>query len=190
MELLVAFVVIAFVGWCLYRLFMAGAFYGARQAIGELVRGIGSHCDTEDGDVPRELGRAIDKTKTKKTFRAYVLSLWKLGDEMGRACWTNGVDFEQRSSQPKPGTVQLSITERELRDLHWIAHIGFEAAMMSNARESRRFQSEQEAQSTQEAIDHLERKLPRDAEDNDPFALSFNRQTLIWSRWPSEPPRS
>jgi hypothetical protein len=47
------------------------------------------------------------------------------------------------------------------------------------------FRDQKDAEEATHAIERLEFYIPKDPSDSDPYALSFNRQTMIWNRWPS-----
>jgi hypothetical protein len=80
----------------------------------------------------------------------------------------------------------VDLSEREVLNLAFLAHIGFEK-MIGREGPKREFDDEQDAERASEAIRQLERHKPKDAVDeSDPYAQAFNRQTMIWDRWPTK----
>jgi hypothetical protein len=69
-------------------------------------------------------------------------------------------------------------------NIHRLAHFGFENMMRDK---EFTFRDKKDAEEATHAIGRLEHRLPKQQHDpNDPRALSFNRQTMIWDRWSSE----
>jgi hypothetical protein len=49
------------------------------------------------------------------------------------------------------------------------------------------FKDQKEAETATQAIERLEFYIRKELRNpDDPYAHSFNRQTMIWRRWPSE----
>ncbi len=173
------------IGYAIYRLHRSGQWVGARKAYAEITRGIGHHCDTTDGKVPENLGAAIYNAKTARDLEDLLAKLWTVGDELGNASWSKGYTYGIDMSQSKAGIVQLELTQQEVLELRWAAHIGFQYAMMPTTWETHQYKTEREAQDATSVIEKLERKIPKEPDDDDPYAQSFNRQNSIWRKWPS-----
>jgi len=77
-------------------LFRAGRRRGAQLAYAAITKGIGHHCDTPDGRVPEDLGKAIDAARRAPDLEQLLLELRAVGDQMGKACWQNGYDYAGR----------------------------------------------------------------------------------------------
>mgnify|MGYP001235214254 CR=1 FL=1 len=172
--------------WATRVIYKHGQMSGAHKAYAQITNGIGSYCDSSDGQVPAKLGEAIDDTKKAKSVDDLISRLWNVGYEMGQVCWDNGRESEANMSKSNQGCVQIELTEKQLLDLRWLAHIGFQYGIAADTREPYLIQTSDEAEAAQYAIEVLERSIPKDPMENDPYAMSFNRQTLIWNRWPNK----
>jgi hypothetical protein len=71
---------------------------------------------------------------------------------------------------------------REIRDLAYLAHLGFERVIHGLAHDG--FKSAADAEHASEAIRRVESQQPPIISD-DPYAFAFNRQTMIWERFRS-----
>jgi hypothetical protein len=154
-----------------------------------MIRGIGHHYERQNEPLPEDVEKAIDDMKARvarhKNDRdraeQYVYSARTLADAMGQACVNHGIEIGQHWSQPTGGDIRVDLSEREVLNLAFLAHMGFERMIGE-------FADEQDAERASQAIEQLERRKPKDAVDqSDPYAQSFNRQTMIWRRWPRKP---
>lgn len=183
-EIILSIIVVA----CLvYWAFKSGSLYGAKKAFSEITQSIGHHCDTVEGEVYEELGKALDATKGMKSHKALIEKLWRVGDEMGKACYLNGFEEERRMNRPDDGELRLDLTEQEVRDLHWIAHIGFRYVMAPSTEYPYALETQEEAERITKTIEQLNRRLPIAHDGLEPHEQSFDRQTMIWDKWPSKP---
>jgi hypothetical protein len=122
----------------------------------------------------------------------YMGHSWDLGNVMGEAAWQRGFDAGRRFfTTPSDGEIRVNLSPAELMKVHWLAHVGFEYLVEHTestfAFKDLAFKDQKEAEEATHAIEHLEFYIPKTHRDpTDPYALSFNRQTSIWRRWPSE----
>jgi hypothetical protein len=81
--------------------------------------------------------------------------------------------------------VDLSL--KDLVTLRLLAHDGFEHRVWDKEG-TFAFKSKEEAEEATHAIGRLEFRIPKSLrpDPDDPYAWSFNRQTSIWTRWPSD----
>ena len=101
---------------------------------------------------------------------------------MGQASWNAGFETGMKFTAPKTDEVQIDLPVGCLLNIRFMAHIGFQHMITD---EFIGFKNEQDAQNATRNIEHLEFAIPQKYRDeSDPYALSFNRQTMIWSRWP------
>lgn len=102
---------------------------------------------------------------------------------MGEAAYGKGFDAGREWTEPSKGEKRVDMTEREIRDVAYLADVGFHH-VIEGGRTSN-FQSAADAEHASNAIGLLESQLPPVIED-DPYAFSWNRQTSIWDKWPTE----
>jgi hypothetical protein len=143
-----------------------GKLDGMRSASSELAKGVSSHYEHE-GEECHE----------------YEIGLWNLGSAMGEACWQKGFDAGQQWTKPEDGEIRIDLSVEELMNVRLLAHRGFEDCMIDR---DGGFENVQQAEKAPSAIEKVEFHIPRKMrQDDDPHALSFNRATMIWNRWPS-----
>jgi hypothetical protein len=173
-----------------------GHLIGIRETLFEVTRGVSTHYERKGEEIPETVAKAVDdmkayvaKAKTAAAkCEAYRAHLWRLGDVMGGAAWGQGFEAGQRWTAPSDGEIRVDLTLKELRNLCWLAHFGFEN-MMWQTDGSFTFSDQKDANEATRAIEALERCTPdADRDPSDPYALAFNRQTMIWERWPAEKP--
>jgi hypothetical protein len=162
---------------------------GMKIVADAMIRGIGHHYERQNEQLPEEVEKAIDDMKARVArhkndrYRAeqYVYSSRMLADAMGQACVNHGIEIGRHWSEPMSGNIRVDLSEREVLNLAFLADMGFERMIG-------RFADEQDAERASQAIEQLERHKPKDTVDqSDPYAQSFNRQTMIWNRWPKKP---
>jgi hypothetical protein len=173
-----------------------GRVAGIQETMREITRGISQHYEHQGQDLPERVTKAVDEMKervakaatVKEKCNAYEIHLWSLGNLMGEACWHSGFEEGQRFSDPRKGEIRIDLTEQELLNIHWLAHYGFENMMPNYAPlRQHHFSSEEDAERATHAVETLERAVPKKHRDpSDPYALAFNRQTMIWDQWPGE----
>lgn len=109
----------------------------------------------------------------------------ELGRAIARSAIAEGAEMQHTWTAPNSGKIRVDLTFQELKDIHWLAHYGFEH-MIWSTKEAFTFRDEEDATQATRAVSQLERLLPKNPDDSDPYALSFNRETMIWERWPSK----
>jgi hypothetical protein len=178
----------------LRRIFAWGWLQGAKEATHELTRGVSTHYEHEGEPIPERVGNYIDEMKARlrkatgtpakcDVHRAYF---WGLGNVTGEAAWHSGFEAGRQFARPQKDEVLVDLSPSELMNLRWLAHFGFEN-MMRRKDGPFIFKNEKEAVAATHAIERLEFHIQKQERDqSDPYALSFNRQTMIWDRWPSE----
>jgi hypothetical protein len=166
-----------------------GKLDGIKSATTEIIRGVSHHYENERKKLPENVSDTIDKmraqTENVKTAKekcgAYDIWLWNLGSAIGEACWQDGHDAGQRWTEPQKGKIRIDLSVEELMQVSWLAHCGFQHCMND---QFDGFENKQNAEKAQVAIGRLEFHIPREMRGDDPHAQSFNRQTMIWGRWP------
>jgi hypothetical protein len=175
------------------EVFARGRLQGMRGAMYEITRGVSSHYEHEGKDIPERVAKCVDETKNmvgkaktvQQKCEAYRINFWSLGNVMGEAAWQDGFEEGQRFTDPRDGEIRVDLTSKELVNIHWLAHYGFEN-MIWNKDGPFTFKDENDAERATHAIERLETNMPKQYRDeDDPYAQSFNRQTMIWDRWPS-----
>ena len=184
-----AVAVIGIARWMYYK----GRFYGMQEGAQEMSIGMSGHYEREGEEFPELVTEAIDRLKERvSTVRsekgkgdAYRLGLSDLARAIGNAVYGKGFDD---GCIAREGEVRIDFTTKELADLSWMAHYGFEN-MMPNYMSipKHRFENEENALAAARAIDKLEGYLPKEFRDpGEPYAIAGNRQQLIWEQWPSQ----
>jgi hypothetical protein len=175
-------------------IFARGRLQGIEEAIYELARGVSAHYEQEGEPIPERVGKCIDEMKARVAkaggaqakCHAFKVHFWDLGNVMGEAAWQNGFEAGQRFTDPRESEIRVDLPLKELMNIRWLAHFGFEN-MVGNQDGPFTFKDEKDAEEATHAIERLEFYIPKERRDpSDPYALSFNRQTMIWNRWPSE----
>jgi hypothetical protein len=175
------------------RSFKIGLLAGARQAVMDLSRACSRSYEVKDEPLPTEVDKALtymsDALKrgqgTKGKLELYLIGAAMLGEAMGEASYQKGFDAGRRFTEPSTGEMRVDMSEREIRDLAYLADVGFHH-VIEGGRASN-FHSAADAEHASNAINILESQLPPVIED-DPYAFSWNRQTSIWDKWPREQP--
>jgi hypothetical protein len=185
---------VIFIAFARYRAGLArGRFLGMQAASAELSRGVSANYEREGEPLPEGVSKILDEIKVAlvraktwdEKYDAYRVRLWTFGNEMGEASAGRGFDQGQDWMQPRKGELRVDLTVQELLDLNFAAHVGFERRMEPG--DYLAFREKKEAQRVTDAIERFERNVPKEYRDPDePYALSFNRQTLIWNRWPQK----
>ncbi len=178
--------------YLLYRLYVFALRRGAEMATSEMCIGVGDYCNNRAGKVPDELKSLLKKRIPRggwDNFQTLLGHTRSLGEQVAFACWQKGCEDQAVDDEPRDGSVRVDFTTKELHDIWWLAHIGFQRATAPNERSPYGYARKEDAEAGQHAIERLEREMPKDWRDpNDPYAHSFNRQTMIWDRWPSGTP--
>ena len=171
--------------------FVRGRLRGMQEAAAEIIRGLNSHVEVE-GELTAGVSKALETLKTaaagvshhKQIERRYA-HLWVFGDAIGKSCWSKGYRTGKLTMAPRDDKVLVELSVNELRQLAWLAHLGFQH-MMPNYRgfEIHRFSGEEDALDGAKAVERLEVSVPamhRTADD--PIALSNARLGLINNWW-------
>jgi len=155
---------------CLSRSFFdRGRHRGVQEAAAEIIRGINSHFEVA-GQLPAGVSNALEKlgssaghVSPRRQLKFRHAQLWIFGDALGSACWNRGYRLGKLSMAPRDGKVHVELSENELLQLAWLAHLGFQH-MMPNYRgfESHRFRGEDDARHGAWAIERPNYLLPRD----------------------------
>jgi hypothetical protein len=174
--------------------YAAGRLKGISEATSGLIRAAGACYEEKGQPFPEGVTKSIESVHAAVTKAsgnqekcyAYSIRLWEIGNAVGRATFDAGYEAGQRITDPRDGEVRVDLALMELLSVRWLAHLGFEHNIRcKNA--SFPFQDEKDAQEATNAILRLEYHIPRERDDpSDPYALAFNRQTMIRERWPSD----
>jgi len=163
-------------------------FNGMKIVADEMIHGSSRHYKRENEPLPEEIKKAIDDMNTRvareRTERdrgdVYIVGARLLADAMGQACVKRGFESRDRGSEPTGSNIRVDLSAREVLNLAFLAHQGFEKMIG-------KFDDEQDAERASEAIWQLERHKPKDAiDERGPHAQAINRQTMIWARWPTK----
>lgn len=180
----------------LWASFRVGSRAGLSEASRFIVEGFSLEVEPKSrSEAYEEVSKAYNEVK-ERLKRIHSLPLTGQGSlrrlrcvELGRAiacsAIAEGAEMQHTWSAPNGGEIRVELTFQELKDIHWLAHYGFEH-MIWNTREAFTFKDKEDATKASRAVSQLERLLPKDPDDSDPYALSFNRETMIWERWPSK----
>jgi hypothetical protein len=187
---------IALVFFILREVYARGKLSGIRETMQEISRGVSNHYEHEAKEIPEAVAKAIDQVKASvaratgatRKCEAYRNHMWQLGNEMGQAAWQDGFEDGRRFADPRNGDIRIDLSTKELLNIGWCAHFGFENMMPKyNPGGLHRFKNEDDAYAAAYAIERLERSIPREYRDeSDPYALAFNRQTMIRQQWPTK----
>jgi hypothetical protein len=146
-----------------------------------------------DEPLPAAIDKAIEDWKAvvmrQKCYldraEMFVAGARMLAYAMGQACVDRGFESGQHRSKLAGGDIRVDLSEREVLTLAFLAHVGFENVIGWNGPKLAKFYNEQDAEHASEAIRVLERYRPNGALDkSDPSEPAFNRQSMIWDRWP------
>ena len=203
MEILFALValnvMLLLAGWsCSRSYYERGRLQGMRDAGREMIRGISSHYELDGQGVPDSVLKAVAGVKTisaknlaRATADPYEARFWNFGDAIGEACWRKGHGSGLRKREPAKGKFRIDLSLRELLQLSWLAHLGFQH-MMPNYRgfEIHRFSGEQDAQEGAIAIGRIESAIPAAERPFDDLSVQLkSRQKLISDWWQTAPKR-
>jgi hypothetical protein len=196
--LLIAFVVAS---WsCAKSYFEKGRVRGMEEATREIMRGVCSHYELDSQTVPEPVAKALELAKAVAAKRPkavggttdpYHAQLWRVGDATGDACWLKGHAAGMRRKAPAEGKIRVDLSLRELLQLSWLAHLGFQH-MMPNYRgfEVHRFNGADDAQEGAMAIGRIESAIPAKDRPFDDLSLQLkSRQKLISDWWQVGPDR-
>jgi hypothetical protein len=174
-------------------IYAQGQLAGTRKAVYEMTRGISTHYEHDDQPLPERVAKCVDEMNASITrapnarekCHAYQNHFWGLGNVMGEAAWQDGFEAGHRFIAPKSGEVRVDLAIEDLMEIRRLADFGFEN-MIWNRDSPFTFKDEKEAEAATHAIERFEFHIPKERRDpSDPYAHSFNRQTMIWRRWPS-----
>lgn len=171
-----------------------GRLQGIREASDRMIRGVSRHYEVVGQPIPENVAKAVDTmrervdalTEWKKKNETYLPYLYTLSDEMGKACVASGIEIGGNRADPRDGETRVDLTAREIVNLSFLAHLGFERMIIGYAGMSGdiSFNDEADAERATEAIRKLERNRPKEMRDeSDPYAMAFNRQAMIWDRY-------
>ncbi|QOZ66406.1 hypothetical protein [Bradyrhizobium arachidis] len=163
---------------------------GMREAVTDLSRTCSHHYEEKGEDLPQKVIEALDYMKralaqkdVHTRCRLYLTGAAMLGDAMGLAAWHKGFEAGQELMDARDGETRIDLKRQEILDIAYMAHLGFEQ-MISDPEG---FKDEDDAERASSAIRKIERHKPADTVDeSDPYAMAFNRSTMIWQRWPNE----
>jgi hypothetical protein len=174
------------------EIFACGRLRGIGEATYELTGGVSAHYEHNGKPIPKRVAKCVHDVKgrvskasgTKEKCHAYRIGLRDLGHAMGEAAWQDGFEVGQRIMDPNDGDIRIGLSFKELSNIHRLAHFGFVNMMWDK---EFTFRDKKDAEESARAIERLERRLAKQQRDpNRPRALSFNRQIMIWDRWPPE----
>jgi len=187
--------------------FARGRLFGLREAADEIIRGVAEHYQ-HDKQASESVLTALNDIKVRLakkrpaqiTGNAVSAGLRELGRAVGDVAFGKGFeagrDAEARLEAPVSGKIRIDLSISELMQIRWLAHFGFEHTMWNTSDPEGTkprphadivFKAEPDAQRATEAIDTLERRIPKGERDpNEPYALAINRQQMIRERWRSE----
>lgn len=171
-----------------------GRLQGIREASDRMIRGVSRHYEVVGQSIPEDVAKAVDtmmdRVNARKTWKekneTYLPYLFTLGDEMGKACVASGIEIGEYRADPREGETRIDLTSREIVNLSFLAHLGFEKMIVGRggAFGDISFNDEADAEQATNAIGKLERYKPKEMRDpTDPYILAFNRQTMIWDRY-------
>jgi hypothetical protein len=175
-------------------IFALGRLTGMQQAIYGMTTGISTHHERAGEPIPEPVATCIDKMKAnvakapnaRKKCDAYSYHFRRLGDVTGEAAWNAGFDAGHRITSPQDGEIRVDLAITDLMQIRRLANVGFEK-MVWDKDSPFAFEDQNDAEEATQAIERLEFRIPKEQRDPDyPHAHSFNRQTMIWRRWPSE----
>jgi hypothetical protein len=187
-------------GWsCARSYFDKGRLKGREEAIREISRGISSHYELDEGEVPERVAKAVKAVKAVSGKRRKKgegstdphAQLWIVGDAIGEACWLKGHAAGIRRKAPAEGKIRVDLSLTELLQLSWLAHLGFQH-MMPNYRsfEIHRFGGEEDAQEGAKAVGKMESVIPTKHRPFADLSVQFkSRQKLICDWWRVAPDR-
>ena len=131
----VAVAVIGISRWMYYM----GRFNGMREGAQQMVLGMSSHYEREGEEIQEPIAKALDWLKERvgkaqsasAKGNAYYSGLSELGSAIGDAVYGKGFDAGCSFGNGLEGEVRIDFTTKELADLSWMAHYGFENMMPS-----------------------------------------------------------
>jgi hypothetical protein len=184
-------VAVVVVEWLRHRAFQNGRLAGIREAVTGVSRTCSYHYEREGEALPENVDKALvymkDALKRGKGLTGkidlYLVGAGMLGDAMGEGAHGKGIEAGRRWMEPSRGEKRVDMTEREIRDLAYLADIGFHHVIEGGR--GTNFQNAADAEHASNAVNTLESQLPPVIED-DPYSFSWNRQTCIWDKWPNE----
>jgi hypothetical protein len=160
-----------------------------------MTRGVSSHYEREGEPIPEDVATCIDKMKAnvarapnaREKCVAYEVHLWTLGNVTGEAAWQGGFDAGSRFfNTPSEGHIRIELTVGDLMQVLRLADVGF-GKLICDKESAIAFKDQKNAEAATQAIERLEFYTPKELRNpGDPYAHSFNRQAMIWRRWPSE----
>jgi hypothetical protein len=169
-----------------------GRLSGIEEAVREIQRGIESHIQLENAQLPRDVQGALDglqsclkhypKRPSSGTDPLHA-QLWILGAALGEASWLKGHAAGMRRKAPGEGKLRLDLSLTELLQLGVLANLGFRY-MMPNGRlfELHRFKDEGDALDATRAISRIECTIPKQHRP-DLLVQAENRECLIRDWW-------
>jgi hypothetical protein len=187
--------------------FARGRLSGLKEATDEIMRGVAYHYQhNKQGSEPvlkalNDMKTRLAKRRPARTTRdAASAGLRELGgaisDVVFRKGFEAGQSAEARFEAPIDGKIRVDLSISELMQIRWLAHFGFEHTMWNTwdpegakprPHADVVFKAKPDAQRATEAIDTLERRIPKERKDSgQPYALAINRQQMIRERWHSE----
>lgn len=170
----------------------AGRLSGIEEAVREIQKGIQSHVELENANLPGDLQAAIDKLhfllrhspqRPSSSTDPLHAQLWVLGAALGEASWLKGHTAGMRRKAPAEGRLRVDLSLTEVLQLGVLANLGFRY-MMPNGRlfELHRFKDEADALDATRAISRIEGTIPRQHRP-DLLAQAENRECLIKDWW-------
>jgi hypothetical protein len=181
-------VVVFVIEWLRAQAFQNGRLAGIREAVTDVSRSCSYHYEVKDEPLPKKVDEALVYMTgalkrgrgVKGKIELYLIGSGMLGDAMGEAAWQKGFDAGKNRTEPAHDETRIDFTRQDILDLAYMAHRGFVQMIY----EQDGFRDEGDANRASESVRKLERHKPRDAVDeSDPYALGFNRSTMIWQRF-------
>src|SRR3984957_16461709 len=183
-------------GSMLRSYFVRGRHRGMQEAATEIIRGVNSHFDVVEGQLPPSVSKALEilnaapgNASHRKQLDHRRAQLWIFGDAVGSACRSKGYRPGKQTMGPREGRMFIELSLDELLELNWLAHLGFQH-MMPNYRgfEIHRFSGEEDAWEGAKAVAKIEAVIPaKERPFSDLSVQVQGRQKLIRDWWQAVP---
>ena len=170
-----------------------GRLSGIEEAVREIQKGIQSHVELENANLPGDLQIAIDKLQfllkhypkgpSSGTDPLYA-QLWVLGATFGEASWLKGHAAGMRRKAPAEGKLRVDLSLTELLQLGVLANLGFRYMMPNGMlfESCRFFKDETDALDAAKAVSRIECAIPKQHRP-DLLVQAENRERLIKNWW-------
>ena len=173
---------------CAKSYFEKGRVSGLKEAARQIACGAQQHFATAGSDVHSRIAAAASELNLiayADANTAYEPLLWAFGEAIGDACWRSGHVTAVREGATPAGKIRVELARGELRQVSWLAHLGFQH-MMPNYRgfEIHRFGGAEDAREGARSVAVLECALPaRERPFADIRSQIDERDKLISNWW-------